>query len=83
MCIIIRSNYDHDVPLITAAHDAVVEAHGALKQVAVSVMKIANDIRMLSSGPRSGIGVHFSSQIIFPYPFHLQDVHKSRRAIYS
>ncbi len=39
-----------------AAHDAIVEAHGALKTVAVSVMKIANDIRMLSSGPRSGIG---------------------------
>ncbi|MBN3581257.1 class II fumarate hydratase [Algoriphagus aestuarii] len=39
-----------------AAHDAMVETHGALKQVAVSLMKIANDIRMLSSGPRSGIG---------------------------
>lgn len=39
-----------------AAHDAIVETHGALKQVAVSLMKIANDIRMLSSGPRSGIG---------------------------
>jgi fumarate hydratase class II len=39
-----------------AAHDAVVEAHGALKTVAVSLMKIANDIRMLSSGPRCGIG---------------------------
>jgi len=39
-----------------AAHDAVVEAHGALKTVAVSLMKIANDIRMLSSGPRAGIG---------------------------
>ncbi|WP_209331299.1 class II fumarate hydratase [Lunatimonas salinarum] len=39
-----------------AAHDAVVETHGALKQLAVSLMKIANDIRMLSSGPRSGIG---------------------------
>ncbi|MCO5238270.1 MAG: class II fumarate hydratase [Chitinophagaceae bacterium] len=39
-----------------AAHDAIVEAHGALKTVAVSLMKIANDIRMLSSGPRSGIG---------------------------
>lgn len=39
-----------------AAHDAMVEAHGALKTVAVSLMKIANDIRMLSSGPRSGIG---------------------------
>ncbi|MCW8820547.1 MAG: class II fumarate hydratase [Ignavibacteriaceae bacterium] len=39
-----------------AAHDAVVESHGALKQVAVSLMKIANDIRMLASGPRSGIG---------------------------
>lgn len=39
-----------------AAHDAIVEAHGALKTVAVSMMKIGNDIRMLSSGPRSGIG---------------------------
>ena len=39
-----------------AAHDAIVESHGALKTVAVSLMKIANDIRMLSSGPRSGIG---------------------------
>jgi fumarate hydratase class II len=39
-----------------AAHDALVEAHGALKQLAVSFMKIANDIRVLSSGPRSGIG---------------------------
>jgi fumarate hydratase class II len=44
-----------------AAHDAIVEAHGALKTVAVSLMKIANDIRMLSSGPRSGIG-----EIIIP-----------------
>ncbi|GAB2617631.1 class II fumarate hydratase [Belliella aquatica] len=51
-------------PLVTApnkfealaAHDAIVESHGALKQLAVSLMKIANDIRMLSSGPRSGIG---------------------------
>jgi fumarate hydratase class II len=42
-----------------AAHDAVVEAHGALKTVAVSLMKIGNDIRMLSSGPRSGIGEIF------------------------
>ncbi len=39
-----------------AAHDAIVEAHGALKTVAVSLMKIANDIRMLASGPRCGIG---------------------------
>ncbi len=39
-----------------AAHDAIVEAHGALKTVAVSLMKIANDIRMLASGPRSGLG---------------------------
>ena len=39
-----------------AAHDAVVETHGALKQLAVSLNKIANDIRMLASGPRSGIG---------------------------
>ncbi len=42
-----------------AAHDAIVETHGALKMVAVSLMKIANDIRMLSSGPRSGIGELF------------------------
>lgn len=42
-----------------AAHDAIVEAHGALKQVAVSLHKIANDIRMLASGPRSGIGEIF------------------------
>lgn len=39
-----------------AAHDAIVESHGALKQLAVSLHKIANDIRMLASGPRSGIG---------------------------
>mgnify|MGYP006078401187 FL=1 len=39
-----------------AAHDAIVETHGALKQLAVSINKIANDIRMLASGPRSGIG---------------------------
>jgi len=39
-----------------AAHDGMVESHGALKQMAVSLMKIANDVRMLSSGPRSGIG---------------------------
>lgn len=39
-----------------AAHDAIVESHGALKQAAVSLMKIANDIRLLSSGPRCGIG---------------------------
>ena len=39
-----------------AAHDAIVETHGALKQIAVSLMKIANDIRLLASGPRSGIG---------------------------
>jgi len=44
-----------------AAHDAIVETHGALKQLAVSCMKIANDIRMLASGPRSGIG-----EIIIP-----------------
>ncbi len=44
-----------------AAHDAIVEAHGALKTVACSLMKIGNDIRMLSSGPRSGIG-----EIIIP-----------------
>jgi len=44
-----------------AAHDAFVESHGALKQLAVSLMKIANDIRMLASGPRSGIG-----EIIIP-----------------
>ena len=39
-----------------AAHDALVGTHGALKQVAVSLNKIANDIRLLASGPRSGIG---------------------------
>lgn len=39
-----------------AAHDAIVEAHGALKTVACSLMKIANDIRLLASGPRAGIG---------------------------
>jgi len=39
-----------------AAHDAIVETHGALKQLAVSLNKISNDIRMLASGPRSGIG---------------------------
>jgi len=39
-----------------AAHDALVETHGALKQLAVSLMKIANDIRLLASGPRCGIG---------------------------
>ncbi|MDX2002089.1 MAG: class II fumarate hydratase [Chitinophagales bacterium] len=44
-----------------AGNDAIVEAHGALKTAAVSLMKIANDIRMLSSGPRSGIG-----EIIIP-----------------
>jgi len=57
------------LPLVTAenkfealaAHDAIVESHGALKQLAVSLMKIAHDIRMLASGPRSGIG-----EIIIP-----------------
>ncbi len=57
------------LPLVTAvnkfealaAHDAMVELHGALKRSAVSLMKIGNDIRMLSSGPRSGIG-----EIIIP-----------------
>jgi len=44
-----------------AAHDAMVESHGALKQLAVSLNKIANDIRLLASGPRSGIG-----EIIIP-----------------
>ena len=39
-----------------AAHDAFVEAHGALKQIAISLYKIANDIRLLASGPRCGIG---------------------------
>lgn len=39
-----------------AAHDAIVEAHGALKRAAVSLMKVGNDIRMLASGPRCGIG---------------------------
>ena len=42
-----------------AAHDGVVEAHGALKQLAVSLNKIANAIRMMASGPRSGIGEIF------------------------
>jgi fumarate hydratase class II len=58
-----------DLPFITAdnkfealaAHDALVETHGALKQLAVSLNKIANDIRMMASGPRSGIG-----EIIIP-----------------
>ncbi len=58
-----------ELPFITAenkfealaAHDAIVESHGALKQIAVSLMKIANDVRMLASGPRSGIG-----EIIIP-----------------
>jgi fumarate hydratase, class II len=52
------------LPLVTAknkfqalaSHDGLVESHGALKTAAVALMKIANDIRMLSSGPRSGIG---------------------------
>ncbi len=42
-----------------AAHDGIVETHGALKQLAVSLNKIANDIRMMASGPRSGIGEIF------------------------
>ncbi|MAN58642.1 MAG: fumarate hydratase, class II [Flavobacteriaceae bacterium] len=58
-----------DLPFVTApnkfealaAHDAIVEAHGALKQLAVALNKIANDIRLLASGPRSGIG-----EIILP-----------------
>jgi len=53
-----------DLPFITgsnkfeglAAHDAIVETHGALKTLAVSLMKIGNDIRLLASGPRCGIG---------------------------
>lgn len=53
-----------ELPFITApnkfealaSHDAIVESHGALKQLAVSLYKIAQDIRMLASGPRSGIG---------------------------
>jgi len=44
-----------------AANDAIVESHGALKQMAVSLIKIANDVRLLASGPRSGIG-----EIILP-----------------
>ena len=44
-----------------AAHDAIVETHGALKMIAVSLNKIGNDIRLLASGPRSGIG-----EIIIP-----------------
>ncbi len=55
------------LPLITApnkfealaAHDAIVETHGALKQLAVSLFKIAQDIRLMASGPRSGIGEIF------------------------
>jgi len=58
-----------DLPFVTgsnkfeglAAHDAIVETHGALKTLAVSLMKIGNDIRMLASGPRCGIG-----EIIIP-----------------
>ncbi|WP_274475489.1 class II fumarate hydratase [Mangrovimonas aestuarii] len=58
-----------ELPFITAenkfealaAHDAIVETHGALKQLAVALNKIANDIRMMASGPRSGIG-----EIIIP-----------------
>ncbi|WP_303317759.1 class II fumarate hydratase [Flavivirga abyssicola] len=58
-----------DLPFVTApnkfealaAHDALVETHGALKQIAVSLNKIANDVRMMASGPRSGIG-----EIIIP-----------------
>ena len=58
-----------ELPFITAenkfealaAHDAIVETHGALKQLAVSLNKIANDVRMMASGPRSGIG-----EIIIP-----------------
>ena len=53
-----------NIPFVTAenkfealaAHDAIVECHGALKTVACSLMKIANDVRLLASGPRSGIG---------------------------
>lgn len=58
-----------ELPFITAknkfealaANDAIVESHGALKQLAISLTKIANDIRLLASGPRSGIG-----EIIIP-----------------
>jgi len=56
-----------ELPFITApnkfealaAHDAIVESHSALKQIAVSLFKIAQDIRMMASGPRSGIGEIF------------------------
>jgi fumarate hydratase, class II len=59
----------YQVPFVTAenkfealaSHDAIVETHGALKQLAVALNKIANDIRMMASGPRSGIG-----EIIIP-----------------
>ena len=44
-----------------AAHDAIVESHGALKQLAISIIKIANDLRVMASGPRSGI-----AEIILP-----------------
>lgn len=55
---------ESELPFVTApnkfealaAHDAMVELHGAIKRAAMSCFKIANDIRMLSSGPRSGIG---------------------------
>jgi fumarate hydratase class II len=58
---------ESELPFVTApnkfealaAHDAMVELHGAIKRAAMSCFKIANDIRMLSSGPRSGIGEIF------------------------
>merc|ERR1712125_292291 len=53
-----------NLPFVTApnkfealsAHDSIIEAHGALNTIACSIMKIANDIRLLASGPRCGIG---------------------------
>ena len=46
-----------------AAHDAMVEMSGALKTAAVSLFKIANDIRLLGSGPRCGIGKFYYQQM--------------------
>ena len=58
------SSQETGLPFVTApnkfealaAHDAVVEGHGALNTVAASLMKIANDVRFLASGPRCGLG---------------------------
>ena len=70
ICLVAKKIADYTgLPFVTAenkfkalaAHDAIVESHNALKQLSVSLMKIANDIRLLASGPRSGIG-----EIIIP-----------------